>query len=51
MLLSMLDDEDVEGQSLTLSFHKKVTGAADPGDTRHHQRIMAARNEIGELIY
>ncbi|MCU0362002.1 MAG: adenylyltransferase/cytidyltransferase family protein [Bacteroidales bacterium] len=51
VLLNMLDDADIEGTKVTVSFHKKIFGAVDPCEEKHFQRIINARNEIDELIY
>ncbi|MCU0409634.1 MAG: FAD synthetase [Bacteroidales bacterium] len=51
ILLHMLEDADIKGTKVTLSFHKRIYGAVDPCEEKHFQRIINARNEIEELIY
>jgi riboflavin kinase / FMN adenylyltransferase len=42
---------EMENSRITLSFHKKIHGAVNPGDDRANARISHARQEISELIY
>jgi riboflavin kinase / FMN adenylyltransferase len=42
---------ETENSRITLSFHKKIHGAVNPGDDRANARISHARQEISELIY
>lgn len=52
VIVELFDKNNHEqGTSCNLYFHKKITGAINPGDTRANARISSAREEISELIY
>ena len=52
VLLHVFDDNNpIEGEKVTLSFHKKIYGAVDLNDEHSKMKLKMAADEITDLIY